>query len=122
MAFCMNKASEYREDSPRDHNSCNPTFCGPLLNEDAARNFEYHVSDEKYSGTKTNDIVGEAKTRFHSAWCSKSDVDPVKVCNDVKHEEVRHQPLCNSSPAPVTDCAVFDVSCTHSFRRLVGVV
>src|SRR5262249_48859407 len=98
----MYEAGEDCQYPPRNHYACYPTSRAPLFNEDASGNLEQEITHKKNAGAPTHNIVGEPQIGLHIQR-GIADIRPVQIGNDVKHEQVRHDPQHNSSPCPFAD-------------------
>src|SRR3954469_20184105 len=104
-----------RDCSPRDHNTRDPPPSPRLLQHEVARDLEDEIAEEEDAGSKSINIRRNAEINIHLD-CSKANIDPIDVRQDVGDEQDRHQAQKN-----LLDCCTmstfwhFSHPCSASF-------
>src|SRR5215831_14221194 len=81
---------QYRDDAPGDHDAGNPAARAPLLDQNASRNLEQEVAEEKDAGAEPQDLISERQVTFHLQR-GITHVDPIEISNDKEDEKIGHQ-------------------------------
>src|SRR5579864_5380536 len=93
------------DESPGDHDACEPFAGAPALHDEAAGNFEEQVADKKYSRAEAKNAVTEAQIVRHFEG-GVADVHAIEKRNHKKCEEERQE-----TPRDAAACAWANLTC-----------
>jgi hypothetical protein len=82
------------DESPRDHDACDPEPRPDPGENQVARNLECRVPDEEDAGAEAVDRRAETEIVIHLER-SESDIDAIEKRDDVKKKEKRDQPVAH---------------------------
>src|SRR5262249_24418086 len=84
----LRKAVQHGNNSPTNQNPCNPDAWSNLVQHQVAGYFKEEIAEEEYSKEQSKLLAGDCQLLVHRQGCN-TDVDPVKISNDVQDENVR---------------------------------
>src|SRR5262249_12284227 len=103
LSSAMHEASQHRDYSPGDHDSCNPFPCAPPFDNNGSWYLEQKIGQVKNAYAEAIHAITETQVSAHSE-IGEGNVDAIDVVHDVHEEHERKQAVRNSPSCANANC------------------
>jgi len=98
----VHEPSEDRDDSPGDHDPCDPFPRAPAFSDDGSGYLEQNIGQVKHADAEAVCAIAEAQVGAHSE-IGEGNVDAIDVVHDVDQEYEKKQAARNSASCSNTN-------------------
>lgn len=102
LSSSVHKARQNRDDSPRNHDACDPFSCTPAFDDDGSRDLEQEPRYVKHGYAQAINAVTETQIGAHPE-VGEGNVGAVNIVNDKEKKDKRKQAVRDSPSGSLAD-------------------